>query len=71
MREGNKAQSNPIAAATGTDTYVKFEMPWASKMAPAIRGKIAIFKRFSINFNHLYIKLETAPPPRLANDELK
>lgn len=70
MRDGNKTQSKPIAAATVTDTYVKFETPRASKMAPAIRGKIAIFAKDQLSiFNHLCIKI--APPPRLANDDLK
>jgi hypothetical protein len=51
MRDGNKAQTNPIIAATGTDTYVNFETPFASKMAPAISGKIAIFKKMSYQFS--------------------
>ena len=61
MRDGNKAQSNPIAAATATDTYVNFEMPRASKMAPAIKGKIAINKKNQLSvFNHLCIKDRTS-----------
>lgn len=74
MREGNKAQTNPIVAATGTDTYVNFEIPFASKMAPAISGKIAIFKKISYKFsftNHSESCIKIAPAPRLAKDDLK
>jgi hypothetical protein len=70
LRDGNKAQSNPITAASGTDKYVNFEMPFASKMAPATRGKIAIFLKISIKFS-LAHRAKDAPPPQLANEELK
>ena len=60
MRDGNKAQTNPIVAATGTHTYVNLEMPFASKIAPAINGKIAIFKRLIINFQSLVHKDRTS-----------
>ena len=60
MRDGNKAQNKPIAAAAGTDTYVNFEIPCVSKMAPAIRGKIAILNESAIKFQSVVHKDRTS-----------